>query len=401
MASSRGEAKKSVDEKENGKSQIITDLFILKLGLVAVRDQIMGENAEVFDRFTETRNVAAKDNAIEVIRTFLASTPSNAQLGKVRKDFLKREGKMAKWRRRYINKYGRNLGSKGHDFYEVMQKRFDNMVSRGEVTQMTSLSAEVEGDIVRSKTVVGGEQCISTYENFYISEHEIMNYDNAILQHYLDNLDILRNHLLENRAALSLLLYCHPDVTLRSPKADISQYIDAFLDYEVTKVQQLIEFKRLSEKSTREYFSLVDQYAYLLHESDFESLDYLIYLFVTKRSDTMKEALHLLDEEKRANRIAESIYGATDYLINNFRTIMVEFGNRIEAALSMMSANISSALQVSIAAGFGNVSAKLGIGSQDLAKAVKKVKVRPTVAAKITEKETISSDSLDSVAQDS
>jgi len=370
---------------QTDKEKIITDLFVLKVGLTAVYDQIMGENAEKFKQFVDARLVVDTP-PIGVIRSFLAGSPANAQIGNVRKDFRKRNEAMTRWRRSNIARYGKHQGSKGFDFYEAMQSRFVEMVEQGMVSQMTSLSDKAKPEAEISKALIADERCISSYENFYIADYEMFNYDKYVYQHYLENLDILRNHLLDNKEAIGLLLYSHPDIKVGSPKMNVKPYIDAFIDAERVKTQKLIELMVLSEDAMKKYHELVDKYSYLLHESDFESLDYIIYLFVSKRSDTMKEALHLLDNEKRANRIVECIFGATNYLVNNLRSIIMEFGSRLETAIAALSANVS-ALSGKIGLGLESVSEKLSIGSQELAGAIRKVKIKPSKMVKLGKEE--------------
>ena len=56
------------------------------------------------------------------------------------------------------------------------------------------------------------------------------------------------------------------------------------------------------------------RYNNLLAESDWASLDYVIYLLETGRADTIKEALQQLDAERRKNEIVNSIGIAAEYV---------------------------------------------------------------------------------------
>lgn len=100
----------------------------------------------------------------------------------------------------------------------------------------------------------------------------------------------------------------------------------------------------------KDYMKVVSQYAYLLHESDFGSLDYIIYLFVTNRSDSMKEALQLLDEEKRTQRIIKSIDQASSYIVANMSSIMNTLGDRITKAIKASGLMVASAISAGHAA---------------------------------------------------
>jgi hypothetical protein len=119
------------------------------------------------------------------------------------------------------------------------------------------------------------------------------------------------------------------------------------------------------------YMKLVAKHHFLIHESDFENLDYLIYLFATNRSDTMKEALQLLDEEKRTQRIILSVENASRYLADSFRSIMYAMGEQIVNAIKASGIAIS---QATFAAGM--------MASNEIVGAIKKVHIAKYLDAK-------------------
>lgn len=73
--------------------------------------------------------------------------------------------------------------------------------------------------------------------------------------------------------------------------------------------KQLFPMKEIGEKL---YSALQFGYSSMLSESDWSNLDLIIYYLETNRADTIKEALQLLDEEIRTQRIEQSISRASD-----------------------------------------------------------------------------------------
>ena len=57
--------------------------------------------------------------------------------------------------------------------------------------------------------------------------------------------------------------------------------------------------------------ALQQEYGALIHNRDWENLDYIIYMLETGRADSMKEALQLVDSERRTERIIEAVKGAS------------------------------------------------------------------------------------------
>lgn len=73
--------------------------------------------------------------------------------------------------------------------------------------------------------------------------------------------------------------------------------------------EKLFPIKEIGEKL---YSALQFGYSSMLSESDWSNLDLIIYYLETNRADTIKEALQLLDEEIRTQRIEQSISRASD-----------------------------------------------------------------------------------------
>ncbi|MCL2598473.1 MAG: hypothetical protein FWD76_00990 [Firmicutes bacterium] len=92
-------------------------------------------------------------------------------------------------------------------------------------------------------------------------------------------------------------------------------------------------------KLQKAFESLVQKHT-LIHESDFGAADYMLYLFITNRADTMKEALQLLDSEKRDERLDASTEEASSYIERNFYYIINNLGKKFTKALQTLSLNI-------------------------------------------------------------
>lgn len=86
---------------------------------------------------------------------------------------------------------------------------------------------------------------------------------------------------------------------------------------------------------------LENEYGSFLHISDWGNLDYLIYLFVTRRADNMKEALHLLDEQKRTEMIVEAIKSSSQYLAQNISVTINQLGNMLQSEFSNINQSLS------------------------------------------------------------
>ena len=75
------------------------------------------------------------------------------------------------------------------------------------------------------------------------------------------------------------------------------------------------------------YQLLKKTFSSYIDERDWESLDYLIYALETRRADTMKEALQLLDKARQTNRIVETVSSASQEIS---RTLNAGFQNMQE-----------------------------------------------------------------------
>lgn len=99
----------------------------------------------------------------------------------------------------------------------------------------------------------------------------------------------------------------------------------ALLEQEVPKARALIEEKeREMERAKAEYVlmlrALQEEFADVLDKRDWQDVDLLIYYFESGRADNLKEALLQVDNERRTNRIVDTIKEATDRICWTLKT---------------------------------------------------------------------------------
>lgn len=102
------------------------------------------------------------------------------------------------------------------------------------------------------------------------------------------------------------------------------------------------KIRELQKAIPRKWNSCVRVFSGVIHNSDFESVDYLLYLFITGRADTTKEALQLLDEAKRTSAIIGAINNAATYLASNFTSALNAFRNDVVKELRTINSSINS-----------------------------------------------------------
>jgi len=93
------------------------------------------------------------------------------------------------------------------------------------------------------------------------------------------------------------------------------------------------------------YENLVKKYSSVIHESDFENLDYILYLLETGRADTKKEALQLVDEERRNERLVEAVEHSAVYITANFSMIIHNLSTEIKGAVYDVGHMISKSIE--------------------------------------------------------
>ena len=93
------------------------------------------------------------------------------------------------------------------------------------------------------------------------------------------------------------------------------------------------------------YNVVATRYNYLLAESDWANIDYVIYLLETGRADTIKEALQQLDTERRKNEIVNSIGIAAEYVGNTIRRSVQALQGSMERCFNEMSNMLQAAFK--------------------------------------------------------
>lgn len=100
----------------------------------------------------------------------------------------------------------------------------------------------------------------------------------------------------------------------------------------------------LHQSIVERYDKLSTYYSPLLHQSDFDKIDYIIYLFDTNRCDTMREALMQLDAQKRTDSLISAIGTAVQYINNNMNRTMRELGQTIQTSLSDLAISVNQSI---------------------------------------------------------
>ncbi|MDE7452866.1 MAG: hypothetical protein K2N22_00475 [Clostridia bacterium] len=97
----------------------------------------------------------------------------------------------------------------------------------------------------------------------------------------------------------------------------------------------------LVKSSNEFYMALKKQFSYLLDERDWKNLDLVIYELETRRADTVKEALQLVDRELQTERIQQTIVQATEQICYEIRRGFAELRETIVECSRVISAQLS------------------------------------------------------------
>lgn len=96
--------------------------------------------------------------------------------------------------------------------------------------------------------------------------------------------------------------------------------------------------------SIKKAFADFEAKEYIISKSDIPYLDYLIYLFDTHRADSIKEALQLLDENKRHNEIMSTLNAISNQItqsINNLSNTIIQAARSINQNLNTINSNLT------------------------------------------------------------
>ena len=114
----------------------------------------------------------------------------------------------------------------------------------------------------------------------------------------------------------------------------------AFLNDSISKTKKEIDQFDLIINDLDTEFGKVKT---ILAPSDYEYVEYIIYLYVTNRADNLKEALILLDEEKRRVELVTRM-NELEYAIEEAASYI---SSRVSGAINTMSSKISRELEAS------------------------------------------------------
>ncbi len=87
---------------------------------------------------------------------------------------------------------------------------------------------------------------------------------------------------------------------------------------------------------------LLKGYSGLLDARDWENLDLVIYYYETRRADSIKEALQLVDMERRNNELINSIKYASNEICRTIRSSIQELGEVLVAGFNSLSAQLEA-----------------------------------------------------------
>lgn len=122
-------------------------------------------------------------------------------------------------------------------------------------------------------------------------------------------------------------------------KNEIEKLDNKILDYQN-------KISKLDKIANNKYNCLVESFGNLIHPSDFPNVDYLLYLFITRRADTIKEALLLLDEQKRKEELQKCIISSTQYLQSNLSAAILDMKADIRNEFSHVNKKLDWSMDV-------------------------------------------------------
>lgn len=128
-----------------------------------------------------------------------------------------------------------------------------------------------------------------------------------------------------------------------------------YVDFEVTKKDESIQVVQakidaLTNDGTAFYQKMVNSFSEVIKPVDWKHIDLLIYYFETGRTDTIKEALVLLEHQIQSNQISETITLAQNEIqkkLSNLESAINQVQTGIENINSRMSSLISGISRLS------------------------------------------------------
>lgn len=113
--------------------------------------------------------------------------------------------------------------------------------------------------------------------------------------------------------------------------------------------------------------AFVSDYSGLLDKRDWQYLDLVIFYYETGRADTIKEALQLVDNERRNAEVISTIQHASDTICGTINTSIRALGSAMTACFDRLSSQINAGF-AALSDSIGAVNAQLGqISAQNAA----------------------------------
>lgn len=189
----------------------------------------------------------------------------------------------------------------------------------------------------------------------------------------------LEVELNKERAALFKFLHKKNIARIEHLLSDLPALQEKVKDVE-TKTPVVV--KGIRDTAAVYYNALQAEFNSFIDERDWQYLDLIIYYFETRRADTVKEALHLVDREIQTQRIQQTIIAAAEQICHTIsagfarlQDTMVYCFNSLSAQIAQSTGRISSQLSdLTSAARMNNaLQAKANITSEQLVKAVRQI----------------------------
>lgn len=161
-------------------------------------------------------------------------------------------------------------------------------------------------------------------------------------------------YILLGAVCLALCFFSFMQLTsnkvLHKSDNEYSQSIREFIDNiqeirsSVTEQKNSLNNKTLPIKECCKelYSTLQKQYSSLLDVRDWKHLDLVIFYFETRRADSVKESLQLVDKEMQTRRIVKTIQEASEQICSTIRDGFVTLNNNITNCFTALSNQLAS-----------------------------------------------------------
>lgn len=133
-----------------------------------------------------------------------------------------------------------------------------------------------------------------------------------------------------------------------SIEAKYKRLSDIKAEFNKQEIKTNIEYEKECEKAKKHVSAaseiikaLEETYCYLIDIRDWENLDLIIYSLETRRADNIKEALQIVDNERRANRIVEAVSQASKEICRSVNAGLSSLRNEMNLKFCALSQQIT------------------------------------------------------------